>query len=270
MKILVFWDIYGRIGRKAFEREFQNLRDTYAPDICIANIENITSGRWPVTEHAQFIEALGVDLMTLWDHSFDNMPNIDNYFSKNTGKIIRPANFYTSQAYPLPGNGYQIIEKNWVRVLVIQLLWEVFMSHKVYNPFLKLDEIYDTVPASEYDISIVEFHRETTAELYGMAHHIGDRAQLLYGTHTHIQTNDAHVMNSWLAVLTDVGMNGPFGWVIGADYQSVEKRFMSGIQRGKIEQKLKGEYIINALICEIDTQQKRAVSIQNISFTKQI
>lgn len=267
MKILVFWDIYGRVGRKAFEKEFQNIKNTHAPDICIANIENITSGRGPAAAHAEFIDSLGVDLMTLWDHSYDNMPNINEYFSKNTGKIIRPANFYESKKYPLPGKWYQIIEKNGVKLLVVQLLWEVFMSHKVYNPFQRLDEIYDEVSRNEYDISIVEFHRETTAEFYGMAHYVWKRAQLIYGTHTHVQTNDAHIMESWLAVLTDVGMNGPFGGVIGAEFSSVEKRFLSWIGRWKIEQKLGKNYIINALICEIDTVNKKATSIENISFT---
>lgn len=267
MKILIYGDTYGRIWRKALAKEYKNMQATYTPDLTIVNIENITSGRGPVTEHAEYVENLGVDLMTLWDHSFDNMPNIWAYFEKNNGKIIRPANFYESHWNELPGKWHQIIEKHWVRILVVQLLGEVFMSHKVYNPFLKIEEILLEYKKSDYDILIVEFHRETTAELYGMAHHLSGRAALVYGTHTHVQTNDAHIFDSGTAMMTDIGMNWPFESVIWADFQSVRNRFLTGLQRWKIEQKLSGKYIINALLVEINIQTWMSETIENISFT---
>jgi calcineurin-like phosphoesterase len=89
----------------------------------------------------------------------------------------------------------------------------------------------------------------------------------VYGTHTHIQTNDAHILAHGTWILADVGMNGPFNSVIWAEYQSVEKRFLSGIQRWKIEQQLKGPYIINALVADIDEKTKHCVFIENISYT---
>jgi len=267
LKILIYGDVYGRIGRKALAKEYKKMQESYHPDITIVNIENITSGRGPVTEHAQFVEDLWVDLMTLGDHSFDNMPNIWAYFEKENGKIIRPANFYELPWENLPWNGAQIIEKNGYKILVVQLLWEVFMSHKVYNPFLKIDEILESYSPESYDILIVEFHRETTAELYGMAHHLSWRAALVYGTHTHIQTNDAHILQSWTALLTDIGMNWPFESVIGAEFESVKKRFMTWLQRWKIEQKLNWKYIINALLVDVNEKTWKAEEIENISFT---
>jgi len=132
-----------------------------------------------------------------WDHSFDNRPNIDAYFEKNNSKIIRPANFYESDAYPLPWKWYQILEKDGYRILVIQLLWEVFMSIKVDNPFEKITQILSEVPKESYDTYIVEFHRETT----------------------------------------------------------------------KIEQKLNGKYVMNAIVVDIDTDSWLCSHIENISFT---
>jgi len=267
LRLLIFWDIYGRLGRKAFSKEFDAIKSQYSPDLCIVNIENITSWRWPAFEHAEFIENHGVDLMTLWDHSFDNRPNIDAYFEKNNSKIIRPANFYESDAYPLPWKWYQILEKDGYRILVIQLLWEVFMSIKVDNPFEKITQILSEVPKESYDTYIVEFHRETTAELYGMARYLDSKAALIYGTHTHIQTNDAHIMPGWSWVITDIGMNGPYDGVIWAEYSSVEKRFFTWIPRGKIEQKLNGKYVMNAIVVDIDTDSWLCSHIENISFT---
>lgn len=268
MKILIFWDIYGRLWRKAFLKEFEWLKQKYQADITIANIENITSGRWPASIHAQAIDNIGVDLMTWWDHVFDNMPDIATYFWKETCKLIRPANFIVSEKFPLPGDGYKIItSQTWKNILVIQLLWEVFMNHKVENPFHKVTEILDTIPATHYDVCIVEFHRETTAELYGMAYYLDARVSLVYGTHTHIQTNDAHILPGWTWIMTDIWMNGPFDSVIWASFDSVEKRFLSWISKWKIEQQLQGKYIINALIVDINDVSWECIEIENISFT---
>lgn len=267
MKVLIFWDIYGRVGREAFAKEFPVLREKYAADFYIANIENITGGRGPVTEHAQFIERLWVDIMTTGDHAFDNAPNIYEYFQRKDSLLIRPANFYESSYGSLPWVGYKIIEKAGKKLLVIQLLGEVFMTHNVSNPFLKAEEILQSLHVTAYDACIVDFHRETTAELYGMSYFLDGRVSVVYGTHTHIQTNDAHILKNGTGMISDIGMNGPFDSVIGADYHSVEKRFLSGIQKGKIEQKLSGPYIINALFVEIDDSTKMCVSLENISYT---
>lgn len=267
MRVLIYGDIYGRVWRKAFEKEYAAMCKKYAPDFTIANIENITSGRWPVSEHAEFINDLWVDLMTGGDHIFDNVPNINTYLEKDDSNLIRPANFYMTQEYPLAGNGYKIIEKNGKRLLLIQLLWEVFMNHKVENPFSYIESLLQTIPEESYDACIVEFHRETTAELYGMARLLEGKSALVYGTHTHIQTNDAHILPWGTWVQADVGMNGPFYSVIGAEFDSVKKRFLSGISRGKIEQALKGPYVINALIVDIDPSSGLCTHIENISFT---
>jgi len=271
VRALIFWDIYGRLGRKAFIKEFEALKEKYEADISIVNIENITSWRGPASIHAQMIDNLWVDLMTWGDHVFDNMPDIATYFWKENCKLIRPANFLSPEKYPLPWNGYKIITTNlWYRVLVIQLLWEVFMNQRVENPFHKVTEILDSVSKREYDICLVEFHKEATAEFYGMAHYLDGRVSLVYGTHTHIQTNDAQVLWGWTGIITDIWMNGPYDSVIGATFESVEKRFLSGISKGKIVQQLKWKYIINAIIADIDEVTGECKTVKNISFTWQL
>ena len=267
MRVLVFWDIYGRIGRKAFIKEFEKIKKKFSADFTIANIENITSGKWPIREHAELIASLWVDMMTGWDHVFDNMESISEYFEREDCRLIRPANFYGDN---LPGKGSMIIEKDGKKLLVIQILWEAFISHNVENPFLSVEEEIKNHWSEVFDAVIVDFHRETTAELYGMANYLDGKASLVYGTHTHIQTNDAHILKWWTAMICDVGMNGPFDSVIGADYNSVKKRFLSGIQRWKIEQALWNEFVINAIFVEIDEISSRATHIENISYRWQL
>lgn len=259
--------MYGRLWRKAFVKEFSKLKEKHTPDFTVVNIENITSWRGPANVHAELINSLWVDLMTWGDHIFDNMPDIQKYFDRDNCNLIRPANFIVSDHYELPGVWYKIVKNDWKRLLVIQLLWEVFMSHKVDNPFVKIEEILLNIPKDSYDAVMVEFHRETTAELYGMAHFLDGEVSVVYGTHTHIQTNDAHILSGGTGIMADVGMNGPFESVIWAEFSSVKKRFLTWIQRGKIEQKTNWKYIINALLVEIDESTKLCKNIENISFT---
>lgn len=205
--------------------------------------------------------------MTGGDHIYDNAPNIHAYFKKENCNLIRPANFYEDASHKPKGKGYMIVEKAGKRLLVLQVLGEVFMSHHVQNPFLTISQILQEIPKESYDVAILDFHRETTAELYGMAYYLDGKVSVVYGTHTHIQTNDAHILPQGTGMIADIGMNGPFESVIGAQYESVEKRFLSGIQRGKIEQQLTGKFLINALFVEIDENTKKCTHIENISYT---
>lgn len=266
MRVLVFWDIYGRVGRKAFIREYEKIQEKYAPDFTVANIDNITSWKWPVREHAELIASLWVDVMTWGDHTFDSMKSIKEYFDSEECQLIRPANFYDS----LPGTGSMIVQRNGKSLLVIHVLGLAFISHNVENPFLAVEKEIELHAWEDIDGIIVDFHRETTAELYGMANFLDGKVGLVYGTHTHVQTNDAHILSGGTGLISDVGMNGPFDSVIWADYSSVEKRFLTGIQRGKIEQALWKKFIINAVVVDIDPDSGKATHIENISYTWKI
>jgi 2',3'-cyclic-nucleotide 2'-phosphodiesterase len=68
------------------------------------------------------------------------------------------------------------------------------MKYEVYNPFLKLEEILQEFVSEKLDGIFVDFHRETSAEMYGMGFMFDGRLSLLYGTHTHIQTNDEQIL----------------------------------------------------------------------------
>jgi calcineurin-like phosphoesterase len=49
---------------------------------------------------------------------------------------------------------------------------------------------------------------ETSAEFYGLAHFLDGEVSAIYGTHTHVQTNDDAILPKGTAILSDVGMNG--------------------------------------------------------------
>lgn len=61
------------------------------------------------------------------------------------------------------------------------------------NPFQCIDEILAFHAAEKIDAIVVDFHKETTSEGYAMANYLDGRASVLFGTHTHVQSNDAEI-----------------------------------------------------------------------------
>ena len=251
MKILIFWDIYWRIGRKAFIKEYPKLKSKYNPDFSIVNIENISSWRWPIEEHILKIEKLWVDIMTWWDHILDNIWKIENYLNNEKSILLRPANFFETDTYKIPWKWYKIIKKWSKKILVIHLLWNIFMNHKVYNPFIKVEEILNNLKNEEIDATIIDFHKEATSEWYWMAHLLDSRVSFIFWTHTHVQTNDEIILPGWTWFISDVWMNWPLYWIIWADFETVKKRFITWINKWKIGQNLQNDYLITWVCIEI-------------------
>ena len=61
---------------------------------------------------------------------------------------------------------------------------------------------------------LVDVHAEATSEKVGLGWHLDGRVTAVVGT-THVPTNDFRVLPGGTAYITDVGMTGPRGGVIG-------------------------------------------------------
>lgn len=265
MKVLIFWDIYGRIGRNAFKKHFLSLKEQHKPDFVIVNPENISSGRGPIEKHMKELDSLpGIDVYTSWNHIFDNYEDIKNYLDKSDSKLIRPANYYESEHLDIPGKGYKILQKKGLKLLVVNLMSSVFMRDEVYNPFLKIDEILKEIDTKDLNGIIIDFHRETTSEIYAMGMFLDGKISFLYGTHTHIQTNDELILPGGSGLLTDVWMSGPLYSIIWADFEGIKSRFFGGILKGKIDQSLDPHYVVSACVVEIDETTKKCLNIEKI------
>jgi calcineurin-like phosphoesterase len=77
----------------------------------------------------------------------------------------------------------------------------------------------------DYDLLIVDFHGEITSEKNAMGHFFDGKATLVVGTHTHIPTNDARILEKGTAYQTDAGMCGDYNSVIGMDKHNSINRF---------------------------------------------
>jgi metallophosphoesterase (TIGR00282 family) len=92
------------------------------------------------------------------------------------------------------------------------------------NPFLAFDKIYEIIKPS-CDIIFVDFHAEATSEKIAFSYYATGRADVVAGTHTHVQTADERIINYQTAAITDVGMTGPYECVIGIDKNIIIKSF---------------------------------------------
>ena len=60
-----------------------------------------------------------------------------------------------------------------------------------------------------------------------MGWHLDGRVLAVVGTHTHVPTADARVLPGGTAYVTDVGMTGPRGGVIGVKTEQILERFLT-------------------------------------------
>ena len=183
------------------------LRERFAPDFVVVNGENAAGGIGITPKIADELFADGVDVITLGNHTYRHR-EIYPYLDEEE-RILRPANFLRSQ----PGHGWCVVAHDGVRLGVVSLSGNLFMN--AGRPaFSEADAALHAL-RGKVDHVLVDMHAEATSEKVGMGWHLDGRVTAVVGTHTHIPTADARVLPGGTAYITDVGMTGPRGGVIG-------------------------------------------------------
>jgi metallophosphoesterase (TIGR00282 family) len=214
--------VNGRPGRRAVEERLPVLREELGLDFVVANGENAADGLGITPKIADQLLAAGVDVITLGNHVWRRR-EIVPYLS-GTDRVIRPANLAASS----PGRGLTVAPaRDGTRVGVINLLGDLFMAPAV-TPFEIVDRLIDEVKR-ETPVILVDFHGEATSEKVALARYLDGQVTAVFGTHTHVQTNDARVQPGGTAAITDAGMTGPHDSVIGVKAELAIKRMRTGI-----------------------------------------
>lgn len=206
-RILFVGDVVGGVGRRTLLALLPRLRERLEPDFVVVNGENAAGGVGITPKIAREMLAAGIDAITLGNHAYrhrDVYPYLDE-----EARILRPANFLRSQ----PGHGSTVVERNGVRLAVVSLSGNLHMN--AGRPaFSEIDSVLHGLKGAA-DHVIVDMHAEATSEKVGMGWHLDGRVTAVVGTHTHVPTADARVLPGGTAYITDVGMTGPRGGVIG-------------------------------------------------------
>lgn len=222
MNILFIGDIFASGGRGIVAENLNSLISELKVDLAIANAENSAGGFGITPLIAEELLALGLDVLTGGNHSFDKR-EIQDYMGHQP-RLLRPANYPDG----LPGTGVLIAKaRNGIPYAVLNLQGRAHMTN-IDCPFRKADELLASLPA-DVKIRFVDFHAELTSEKVAMGWYLDGRVTAVIGTHTHIPTADARILPGGTAYQTDAGMTGPYDSVIGVDKGTIIRRFLTGL-----------------------------------------
>ena len=234
--ILFVGDVVGGIGRRTLLGLLPTLRERHDPTFVVVNGENSAGGLGITPKIADELFAAGVDVITLGNHTYHRR-EIIRYLDTHR-EILRPANYLRSQ----PGHGSCIVERDGLRLGVVNLSGNVFLNAgraAFPEADAALHELRDKV-----DHVLVDFHAEATSEKVAMGWHL-----------------DGRVLPGGTAYITDVGMTGPRGGVIGVDREQAVRGFVTHM-REPFETSDDDPWLMGVLIRA--TQPQRADAIEQL------
>ncbi len=226
MKIVFIGDIVGKQARETLIKKILLIKNQFKTDALIVNAENAAAGYGLTKKIAvQLIDA-GVDAITLGNHAWDQKEMLS--FIEECPQIVRAINYPSG----VPGKGYyEIILPNEKKILIMQVMLRLFMGLSLDDPFsvtknfLKKEKLGLTCSAI-----VIDMHGEATSEKNAFGHYFDGEVSAILGTHTHVPTADAKILNNGTAYQTDVGMTGDYNSVIGMDKESPIHGFVKGFR----------------------------------------
>ena len=255
MRVLFLGDIVGKPGRSAVKEALPGLRERLAPDLVVANAENAAGGFGLTRKVLDELFGYGLDLLTTGNHIWDKKEILS--FVGTEERLLRPANYPPK----VPGRGIQRLALPDGRALWVLNLQGKILMPPVDCPFRKADELLAALPGEERCI-LVDMHAEATSEKRAMGFYLDGRVSLVIGTHTHVPTADEEILPKGTGYLTDAGMTGPYGSVIGMEVSDSLERILTGMPR--ILNVAKAQPRLAGLFAELDDQTGRCLSVERL------
>ena len=254
MKLLFVGDIVGSPGRHAVESIVPRLMEQHEPDFVVVNGENSAGGLGITEKIARGFYDIGVDAITLGNHAYRHS---DVYpFLDNDDRIVRPSNYPKGN----PGRGHTVVEKDGRALAVVNLSGTVFLD-AARSPFAEIDAVLAELRGKATHV-LVDFHAEATSEKVAMGWYLDGRVTACVGTHTHVPTADARVLPGGTAFISDVGMTGARGGVIGVVKEQAMRRFTT-MMPVKFETATDDPWL-NGVLIEADDETGHATSIEQL------
>lgn len=221
MKFLFIGDIAGRAGRRAVRELMPDIIEEHKIDLIVANAENAAGGFGLNRKVAEELFEYGIDILTMGNHTWKNKGIFK--FIDQEPRIIRPLNF----APGVPGRGYSSFLKNGRRITVVNLIGQIYIG-PYDSPFRTIRDQLDSLKR-ESDIILVDFHAEATGEKGAMGYYLDGQVDCVYGTHTHVQTNDAKILPQGTAFISDLGLTGAVDSILGMKPDPIVKKHLTGL-----------------------------------------
>ena len=251
--ILFVGDVVGGIGRRTLAALLPAIRERLAPTFVVVNGENAAGGIGITAKVADQLFAAGVDVLTLGNHTYRHR-DVYEYLDRQE-RILRPANFLRNQ----PGHGWCVVERDGVRLGVVSLSGNLFM--KAGRPAFAEVDVALAALKDNVDHLLVDMHAEATSEKVALGWYLDGRVTAVVGTHTHVPTADARVLPGGTAYISDVGMTGPRGGVIGVKRELALEAMITQMPV-KFETSEEDPWLNGVMICANAGEPMRARSIE--------
>jgi len=257
MRILTVGDVVALPGREYVFKNLNRIKEEHSIDFCIVNGENICSTNGINKEYFDMLISRGADVVTLGNHAFAN--NQVYQLLEDDDRLIRPLNYPPDTV----GNGYTIQNIGIAKVAVINALGRVYLD-PMDCPFRTVDKALDEI-SGKADIIVIDFHAETTSEKIAFANYFDGRVNVVFGTHTHVQTADERVLPKGTAYITDLGMTGVHDSVLGVKKEIIIKNYLTR-RRVRYEKAL-GDVWFNGCVFDVDVKSGKVNGIERLFLT---
>ena len=250
-------DIVGEGGSRAVAAGVPRLRDQLQTDLVVANVENAAAGFGLTPKQLDELRVAGVQVMTSGNHIWQHkqiIPYLDSEVN-----LLRPEN------YPIaaPGHGWCECALSGARVVVLNLEGRKSLS-PLRCPFETAKDLLGRLDPRP-DGVIIDFHAEASDEKEALAAYLDGEVSAVIGTHTHVQTADERVLPGGTAYLTDAGMCGPEGSVLGMNSEVSVRRFATQLPlKMEVQQT---PVTLHGVILEIDTATGHAKHVERFRST---
>lgn len=258
MKILYIGDIMARPGIDTVAQLLPEIKATYAPDVIIAQAENVSDGKSMTLADMRELQALGIHFFTGGNHT-PKSSELHDALKDSNMPVIGPANMIDC-----PGDGWKVLPTSKGNVLVISLLGAtVGKEIASANALQTIDRILETTQENTYVATVVNFHGDFSSEKRIIGYYLDGRVSMVIGDHWHVPTADAMVLPQGTAHMTDVGMCGSLHSSLGVTFDSVVPRWRDG-KITKNELSTDKPYQFNAVVVDIDEETNLARSVEHI------
>ena len=256
-RILAIGDIVGPRSTEALTKALWKIRKENKIDFVVANGENSSDPNGIDKPTAVSLFEGGVDVITTGNHVF-RKSSVFTYLDDEE-KILRPLNYH----HACPGHGDTVVNANGYKILVLNVLGECYMED-TSSPFEAIERALAR-NKGRYDFAILDIHAEASGEKKAIALDFVKDFSVVFGTHTHVQTNDAQILDSNCGFITDLGMCGDDSGILGVCREAVIYRLKTKML-SKFDFSTKGKIICHGCIFEIDTSTFKCVECNAVKF----
>lgn len=257
MRILCIGDVTSRKGVEHLRHNLWRVRKEKRVDFCIVNAENAAFITGASEADAEILLSAGADCLTGGNHTMRNR-SVYTYLD-DSETMIRPINFGDGA----PGHGYTILDCNGYKVMVINAMGNIGIDPVLDSPYGYIDRALER-EKGRYDLAVLDIHAEATGEKAAIGYAYDGVISVIFGTHTHVQTADETILPRGTGYITDIGMCGESGGVLGMNPELVVKH-----QRCRTPIKFEpasGAPKATGAIFDVDESSGKVRSIERITF----